>query len=148
MRERTAASALVVEPAAVDARPLIGGRLVCRQLVKSYSHRRVVNGVDIEMGPGEVVGLLGPNGAGKTTTFYMVVGLVRPDSGTIFLGGNDITPLPMYERARGGLAYLPQEASVFRKLSVRENILAVLEVLPEYKRNRKKQVRALNLLVE
>ena len=98
-------------------------------LVKSYGGRRVVDGVSIEVRKGEVVGLLGPNGAGKTTTFYMIVGLIRPDEGKIALDDEDITHLPMHLRARAGLGYLPQEASVFRKLTVRENIEAVLELL-------------------
>jgi lipopolysaccharide export system ATP-binding protein len=89
----------------------------------------VVNGVDLNVSKGEVVGLLGPNGAGKTTTFYMVVGLARPDSGKVFLGDEDITALPMYRRARQGIGYLPQEASIFRKLSCEENVLAILETL-------------------
>jgi lipopolysaccharide export system ATP-binding protein len=98
-------------------------------LKKSFGSRTVVNGVDLEVSSGEVVGLLGPNGAGKTTTFYMVVGLTRPDSGQVFLGQEDITGLPMYLRARKGISYLPQEPSVFRKLTVEENILAVLETM-------------------
>jgi lipopolysaccharide export system ATP-binding protein len=98
-------------------------------LVKSYGRRTVVNGVDLEIRRGEVVGLLGPNGAGKTTTFYMIVGLTRPDSGRVRLGERDITPLPMYLRARAGIGYLPQEPSVFRKLSVEQNVLAILETL-------------------
>ena len=96
-------------------------------LTKSYGRRVVVNQVDLSIRQGEVVGLLGPNGAGKTTTFYMVVGLARPDSGKVFLGEEDITSLPMYLRARGGIGYLPQEASVFRKLTAEENVLAILE---------------------
>jgi len=96
-------------------------------LTKSYGRRVVVRGVDLHVQESEVVGLLGPNGAGKTTTFYMVVGLARPDSGQVFLGEQDITQLPMYLRAREGIGYLPQEASVFRKLSVQENVLAILE---------------------
>ncbi len=96
-------------------------------LTKSYGRRVVVRHVDLHIRRGEVVGLLGPNGAGKTTTFYMVVGLTRPDSGQVFLGQEDITGLPMYLRARKGLGYLPQEASVFRKLTAEENILAILE---------------------
>jgi lipopolysaccharide export system ATP-binding protein len=98
-------------------------------LIKSYGGRRVVNEVSIEVHAGEVVGLLGPNGAGKTTTFYLMVGLTHPDSGTVSLNGEDITELPMYERARRGIGYLPQEASIFRKLTVEENILAILETL-------------------
>ncbi len=96
-------------------------------LTKTYGRRVVVNEVDLSIRQGEVVGLLGPNGAGKTTTFYMVVGLARPDSGKVFLGEEDITSLPMYLRARGGIGYLPQEASVFRKLTAEENVLAILE---------------------
>ena len=102
-------------------------RLEARALTKSYGRRVVVKEVDVWIEEGEVVGLLGPNGAGKTTTFYMVVGLTRPDSGQVFLGGEDITALPMYQRARKGIGYLPQEASVFRKLSVEENVVAILE---------------------
>ena len=103
--------------------------LLARALTKSYGRRVVVQHVDLEIHTGEVVGLLGPNGAGKTTTFYMVVGLTRPDSGQVFLGPSDITGLPMYQRARAGIGYLPQEASVFRKLSVEQNVLAILETL-------------------
>jgi lipopolysaccharide export system ATP-binding protein len=100
-----------------------------RGLKKSFGRRTVVNGVDLEVSSGEVVGLLGPNGAGKTTTFYMVVGLTRPDSGQVFLNDDDITELPMYLRARKGVSYLPQEPSVFRKLTVEQNIRAVLEAM-------------------
>ncbi|HRV42349.1 MAG TPA: LPS export ABC transporter ATP-binding protein [Syntrophales bacterium] len=105
------------------------GLLEARGLVKIYGGRRVVGGVDLRISPGEVVGLLGPNGAGKTTTFYMIVGLVRQDGGTILLDGEDIGRLPMYVRARQGLNYLPQEPSIFRKLTVRDNIMAILETL-------------------
>ncbi len=101
--------------------------LRAQSLTKSYGRRVVVNAVDLSIRQGEVVGLLGPNGAGKTTTFYMVVGLARPDSGEVFLGDEDITALPMYQRARAGIGYLPQEASVFRKLTAEENVLAILE---------------------
>jgi lipopolysaccharide export system ATP-binding protein len=97
------------------------------QLVKEYGQRRVVNGVSISVAPGEVVGLLGPNGAGKTTTFNMVVGLIRPDSGEVTFEGNVMTHLPMHQRARLGIGYLTQEPSVFRKLTVEQNILAILE---------------------
>ena len=103
-------------------------KIEAQNLVKSYKSRRVVNDVSVSMETGETVGLLGPNGAGKTTTFYMMVGLVRPDSGSVFLNGEDITHKPMYVRARLGLGYLAQEASVFRKLTVAENILLVLEM--------------------
>ncbi len=103
-------------------------RQICAEnLTKSFSGRTVVDGISLSVSEGEVVGLLGPNGAGKTTTFYMIVGLVLPDSGTVKLDGKDIGDMPMYKRARKGVGYLPQEASVFRKLSVEDNIKAVLE---------------------
>ncbi|HEX4854347.1 LPS export ABC transporter ATP-binding protein [Arenimonas sp.] len=105
--------------------------LTAAGLAKSYKSRQVVHDFGLSLRPGEVVGLLGPNGAGKTTCFYMIVGLVATDSGQILLDGNDITALPMHERARRGLGYLPQEASVFRKLSVADNISAVLELRRE-----------------
>jgi len=98
-------------------------------LVKTYSGRRVVDGVSVSVESGEIVGLLGPNGAGKTTTFYLVVGLATPDSGTVWLSGDDITGEPMYRRARRGVSYLPQEPSVFRKMTAEENLLAILETL-------------------
>ncbi len=101
-----------------------------RGLVKQYGGRRVVNGVDIHVRAGEVVGLLGKNGAGKTTTFYMIVGLVTPNEGHVFMGDEDVTQMPMYRRARRGIGYLPQEESIFRKLTVEENLLAILETLP------------------
>ncbi|MBD8489563.1 LPS export ABC transporter ATP-binding protein [Echinicola sp. CAU 1574] len=97
-------------------------------LIKIYKGRKVVNNISVEVEQGEIVGLLGPNGAGKTTSFYMIVGLIKPNSGTVFLDQEDITPLPMYRRAKRGIGYLAQEASVFRKLSVEENIMAVLEM--------------------
>ena len=103
--------------------------LSAKGLIKIYSKRKVVNQIDLSISPGEVVGLLGPNGAGKTTTFYMIVGLIKPDAGEIFLDGENITGFPMYLRARKGLNYLPQEPSIFRKLTVEENILAILETL-------------------
>ena len=96
-------------------------------ILKVYGSKKVVNNVSLELKQGEIVGLLGPNGAGKTTTFYTIVGLIRPDNGNVNLGGEDITKLPMYERARKGIGYLAQEASVFRDLSIQDNILAVLE---------------------
>lgn len=108
--------------------------LSARNLVKAYKSRTVVDDVSFDVNSGEVVGLLGPNGAGKTTSFYMVVGLVRADKGSILLDGDDITRLPVHARAKRGLGYLPQEASVFRKLSVEDNILAVLEVKKELSR--------------
>jgi len=117
--------------------------LVARALTKSYGRRVVVQHVDVEVRTGEVVGLLGPNGAGKTTTFYMVVGLTRPDSGRVFLGEADITTLPMYQRARAGIGYLPQEASVFRKLTAEENVLAILETLGQPLAERRARARGL-----
>jgi lipopolysaccharide export system ATP-binding protein len=104
-------------------------KLEAKGLTKGYGNRKVVNHVDIQISQGEVVGLLGPNGAGKTTTFYMIVGLVWPDSGNIYLNGEDISNCPMYIRARKGINYLPQEPSIFRKLTVEENIMAILETL-------------------
>jgi lipopolysaccharide export system ATP-binding protein len=103
--------------------------LEAEQLEKSYRGKKIVRGVSLRIGHGEVVGLLGPNGAGKTTTFYMVVGLVRPDKGRVLFDGADITKMPMYLRARNGIGYLPQEASVFRKLSVADNLMAILETM-------------------
>lgn len=105
------------------------GKLTATDLVKIYGGRRVVDRVCLSINPGEVVGLLGPNGAGKTTTFYMMVGLIKPSGGSIFLDGEDLTRCPMYVRARKGLSYLPQEPSIFRKLTVQENIMAILETL-------------------
>jgi lipopolysaccharide export system ATP-binding protein len=105
-------------------------KLQAVELNKSYRGRKVVDNVDLEIAEGEVVGLLGPNGAGKTTTFYILVGLAKPDSGRVLLDGEDITDLPMYMRARNGISYLPQEPSVFRQLTVEENLLAVLETVP------------------
>jgi lipopolysaccharide export system ATP-binding protein len=99
-------------------------------LKKTYSGRQVVAGVDLQLRSGQVVGLLGPNGAGKTTSFYMVVGLARPDAGRVYLDDQDLTDMPMYQRARAGISYLPQEASVFRKMTVTQNLLAILETLP------------------
>ncbi len=108
------------------------GRSVLRteEVSKSYRKRRVVDNISVSVATGEVVGLLGPNGAGKTTTFYMIVGMVTPDGGRIFLDDREITDLAMYERARAGISYLPQEPSVFRRLSVEDNLLAILETLP------------------
>ncbi|MGC1454518.1 MAG: LPS export ABC transporter ATP-binding protein [Nitrospirota bacterium] len=103
--------------------------LEATKLEKSYRGRNVVRGISLLVNHGEVVGLLGPNGAGKTTTFYMVVGLVRPDKGRVLLGGADVTKMPMYQRARNGIGYLPQEPSVFRKLTVAENLMAILETM-------------------
>ena len=112
-------------------------------LVKSYRTRKVVKEVSIEVNQGEIVGLLGPNGAGKTTTFYMVVGLTRPDEGKVLLNDKDVTCLPMHQRAKKGVSYLPQEPSVFRKLTVEDNIIAVLESQKLTRFDRKKKARAL-----
>ena len=106
------------------------------ELTKAYRGRKVVDNVSVRVKQGEVVGLLGPNGAGKTTTFYMIVGLITPDSGRVMLDDDDITALPMYQRARNGISYLPQEASVFRKLSVEDNLMAILQTLRLSRRER------------
>jgi lipopolysaccharide export system ATP-binding protein len=121
--------------------------LALNQLSKSYGGRKVVDSVDMTVESGQVVGLLGPNGAGKTTTFYMTVGMIHPDGGTVLLDDEDITGLPMHMRARKGVGYLPQETSIFRKLTVRENILAILETLPGMKKMQRIQ-RAGALLKE
>lgn len=117
--------------------------LLTRDISKTYRGRRVVDGVSVSVGVGEVVGLLGPNGAGKTTSFYMIVGLVTPDSGSIQLGDRDITALAMFERARVGISYLPQEPSVFRKLSVEDNLRAILETLPIPEHERRERLESL-----
>lgn len=119
--------------------------LRAEHLVKQYRKRKVVDDVSIEVNQGEIVGLLGPNGAGKTTTFYMVVGLIKPDEGRVFLDDADITRFPMYKRAQNGIGYLPQEASVFRTLTVEDNIQAVLEMT---KLNKKEQKEKLEVLLE
>ena len=112
-------------------------------IVKQYDGRRVVDGVNINIRPGEIVGLLGPNGAGKTTTFYMAVGIIAPDSGKVIFGQHDITRYPIHNRCRLGMGYLSQEASIFKKLTVEENILAILETLKISPRQRKKRLSAL-----
>ncbi len=114
-------------------------RLVARGLCKNYQGRQVVDQVDLEVAAGEVVGLLGPNGAGKTTSFYMMVGLVRPDAGQVLFDDRDMTAVPMHERARQGISYLPQEASVFRKLTVEENLLAILETIEKDRQARQRR---------
>ena len=114
-----------------------------KDLIKSYHNRTVVNDVSVQVQQGEIVGLLGPNGAGKTTTFYMVVGLIKADSGEVFLNEINITKLPMYKRAQMGIGYLPQEPSVFRKLSVEDNILAVLEMTGIKKKERMEKLESL-----
>lgn len=114
-------------------------------LVKTYNGRNVVNGVSIQVEQGSVVGLLGPNGAGKTTTFYMIVGIERPNSGIVTLDGKDISQMPMYERARAGIGYLPQEASIFSKMTVEENIMAILETTDM---NSEERVKKMNDLID
>ena len=119
-------------------------RIEVTELTKVYRKRRVVDGVSLNFAQGEIVGLLGPNGAGKSTTFYMIVGLIRPDTGKVILDGKDVTKMPMYQRARHGIGYLAQEASVFRKLTVRENVMLVLEMTGFPRKDRK--VRAEQLM--
>src|SRR5512134_2641160 len=118
-------------------------KLRSENLVKVYRNRAVVDHVSVEVAQGEIVGLLGPNGAGKTTSFYQVVGLVKPDEGQVFLGEENITQLPMYKRAKMGIGYLPQEASVFRKLSVEDNISAVLEMSGLSRQEQKEKLESL-----
>ncbi|MEO9806700.1 MAG: LPS export ABC transporter ATP-binding protein [Reichenbachiella sp.] len=118
-------------------------QLRAENLVKKYKSRTVVNGISVKVDQGEIVGLLGPNGAGKTTSFYMTVGLIKPNSGKIYLDDQDITDLPMYKRSKLGIGYLAQEASVFRKLTVEENILAVLEMKDFTKKEQKEKAEAL-----
>lgn len=118
-------------------------KLYTEHIRKSYRGRTVVNGVSVEVNQGEIVGLLGPNGAGKTTSFYMIVGLVRPDEGKVFLDDTEITKAPMYKRAQMGIGYLPQEVSVFRKLSVEDNIMAILEMTDLNKAQRQEKLERL-----
>ena len=117
--------------------------LTCDKLVKRYRRRTVVDGVSISVSSGEIVGLLGPNGAGKTTTFYLITGLIQPNSGQVLFDHDDITELPMYRRARKGIGYLPQEPSIFRKLTVAQNVLAILEYLPLTKAERQQKLEQL-----
>ncbi|HLG04922.1 MAG TPA: LPS export ABC transporter ATP-binding protein [Gemmatimonadales bacterium] len=125
------------------AGPPSPGGLVATGLCKSFKRRMVVKDVAVEVVPGEIVGLLGPNGAGKTTTFYLITGLIRPDAGRIQLDGRDITGKPMYRRARAGIGYLAQEPSVFRRMSVEENVLAILETLPLSREERRDRLEHL-----
>jgi len=127
----------VRRPTPVSDTPVRGGStLSARGLVKAYRRRKVVNEVDVTVSQGEIVGLLGPNGAGKTTTFYMMVGLISPDSGTVYMDDEELTRTPMYVRARKGIGYLAQEPSIFRKLTVEQNILAILETMPLSRKER------------
>ena len=128
----------------IDIVPSMDGTgLSSDRLVKVYGKRRVVNEVSIKVSKGEIVGLLGPNGAGKTTCFYILVGMIRPDGGSVNLDGANITKLPMYKRARKGIGYLPQEASIFRRLSVEDNLMAILETIPLSKAERRRRLEAL-----
>ena len=117
--------------------------LYLKNLIKIYNKKKVIKGVSIRVKKGKIVGLLGPNGAGKTTTFYMAIGIIKPDAGEIFLGNDNIENLPMYRRAQKGISYLPQESSIFKKLSVEDNILAILEIISHKKENIKKKCRKL-----
>ncbi len=114
-----------------------------QELVKAYHGRRVVNGVNLEVRKGEIVGLLGPNGAGKTTSFYMIVGLIKPTAGQVFFQNQDVTQMPMYKRARMGMGYLAQEPSIFRRLTVAENVMAILETLPIAAAERRRRLNSL-----
>ena len=128
--------------AQVQTEPQVS-KLVANDLVKIYRRRRVVDNVSLSVNRGEIIGLLGPNGAGKTTTFYMIVGLIRPDAGKIFLDGKEVTSQPMYLRAREGITYLPQEASIFRKLTVEQNIMAILETMGLSREERRQRLEVL-----
>lgn len=121
----------------------MGQALITKDLVKIYDGKKVVNGISVEVGRNEIVGLLGPNGAGKTTSFYMIVGLIQPDGGHVYLDDEDITEAPMYIRARRGINYLPQEPSIFRKLTVEDNIMAVLETLKMDRQAREERLEGL-----
>ncbi|MEJ7758967.1 MAG: LPS export ABC transporter ATP-binding protein [Gemmatimonadaceae bacterium] len=140
---RDAAGQIEIEAPGETIPPPRGSILEARGLVKSYRRRAVVNNVALKLQQGEIVGLLGPNGAGKTTTFYMIVGLIDPQAGRILLDDQDITGMPMYKRARKGIGYLSQEPSIFRKLSVEDNILAILETLPLSKVERRSRLETL-----
>lgn len=118
-------------------------KIIAKKLVKTFGERRVVDSVSIEVEQGSIVGLLGPNGAGKTTTFYMIVGIERPDSGTVLIDDKDISQTPMFERALQGIGYLPQEASIFRKLTVEDNLLAILEAVEPSEAKRKEKMNSL-----
>jgi len=118
-------------------------KLKAENLIKAYKGRKVVKGISVEVNQGEIVGLLGPNGAGKTTSFYMIVGLIKPNSGTIFLDKTNITKFPMYKRAQNGIGYLAQEASVFRKLSIEDNIMSVLQLTKYSKKEREMKMESL-----
>ena len=143
MPDRAAMQATEGESSAAGPARARGTGLHGQGLVRAYGRRRVVDGVDISVRPGEVVGLLGPNGAGKTTTFYLLTGLVSAGAGRVHLDGRDITSLPMHRRSRLGLGYLPQEASIFRKMTVEQNLLAILEMLGLSRREQRQRVEQL-----
>ena len=133
----------IVVPAQMTPASLPGSTLSAKGLVKAYRRRKVVNDVDLTVSQGEIVGLLGPNGAGKTTTFYMIVGLIKPDEGEVYFDQQALTGVPMYKRARKGIGYLAQEPSVFRKLTVEQNIMAILETMPLNRTERKERLERL-----
>ena len=147
-RHRAEIADLLHHPAVVR-RPVLpplvvgGSTLSAKGLVKAYRRRKVVNEVDVSVSQGEIVGLLGPNGAGKTTTFYMMVGLISPDEGLVYIDDEELTGVPMYKRARKGIGYLSQEPSVFRKLTVEQNIMAILETMPLSRKERKERLESL-----
>jgi lipopolysaccharide export system ATP-binding protein len=153
MRDREASTRLILErafpqvgilPEVPKAAPVGGGSVLqCKGLNKAFKRRRVVRDVTLKLAQGEVIGLLGPNGAGKTTTFYLITGLIRPDSGRILLDGKDISEAPMYRRSRAGIGYLAQEPSVFRKLTVEQNVLAILETLGLSREERQQRLEQL-----
>lgn len=131
------------EEKVVEEKVFNGSTLVTKNLVKKYKQRTVVKGVSFDVRQGEIVGLLGPNGAGKTTSFYMIVGMVQPTEGSVFIDGKEITNKSMYKRARMGISYLPQEPSIFRKMSVEENIMAILEIQSLKRKERKEKLEEL-----
>ena len=147
--ERAHKDSVIAIPESLPPVPVVPEipRIILRSsgLVKRYKKRAVVNDVSIQVKQGEIVGLLGPNGAGKTTTFYMIVGMIRPNAGSVFMDDVDITKMPMYKRARNGISYLPQEPSVFRRLSVRDNLMAILQTTSL---NRKEQEEKCNRLMD
>ena len=141
--QATLAASSVADPPAADSPPAPAALLSGRELTKIYRKRRVVSEVDIQVRQGEIVALLGPNGAGKTTTFYMLVGLIGPDGGKVFLDDEELTPIPMYKRARMGVGYLAQEPSVFRRLTVAQNVMAILETLDLTRKERAERLEEL-----
>lgn len=143
LEESDRESTVVVGPEAADLTTPARSVLAARRLVKIFRKRKVVNEVDLHVSQGEIVGLLGPNGAGKTTTFYMIVGLISPDQGHVYLDDSKLTDVPMFRRARQGIGYLAQEPSIFRKLTVEENVMAILETMPLSKAERAARLESL-----